>query len=117
VCGTLISNTFPPHKRVARDARFESPLGEATVLSEHYTSQAERRSRPSDDPLTFLDYCAAKMAEETSRARATLPDTSWDPVQATTESSLLLGHLDWLANGGEYFFFLLELFLNAPPSQ
>jgi cullin-4 len=70
-------------------------------LSEYYTDQAVKRSRPSDDPLTFLDYCAVKTAEEISRARAVLPDTSWDAVQATTERSLLLAHLDWLADGGE----------------
>jgi cullin 4 len=70
------------------------------LLSEYYTSQAKRRSRPSDDPLTFLDYCATQMAEEASRARAVLPDTSWNAVQAMTEISLLLGHLDWLAYGG-----------------
>lgn len=71
------------------------------LLSEYYTEQAKKRSRPSDDPLLFLDYCAAKTAEETSRARAVLPDASWDAVQATTERSLLLGHLDWLADGGK----------------
>jgi hypothetical protein len=71
------------------------------LLSKHYTDQAAKRSRPSDDPLTFLDYCAVKTAEEVSRARDVLPETSWDAVQATTERSLLLDHLDWLANGGE----------------
>ena len=70
------------------------------LLSEYYTEQAKQRSRPSDNPLLFLDYCAAKTAEETSRARTVLPDTSWDAVQATTERSLLLDHLEWLADGG-----------------
>jgi hypothetical protein len=70
-------------------------------LSEYYTEQAKKRSRPSDDPLIFLDYCATKTAEETARARDVLPDTSWEAVQATTERSLLLDHLDWLADGGE----------------
>lgn len=72
------------------------------LLSENYTAQAKKRSRPSDDPLIFLDYCATKTTEETSRARGVLPDTSWDAVQATTERSLLLDHLDWLADGGEH---------------
>lgn len=72
------------------------------LLSRYYTDQAERRSRPSDNPLVFLDYCTVKTAEEDSRARTVLPDTSWDAVQVTTERSLLLGHLDWLANGGEH---------------
>lgn len=72
------------------------------LLSEYYTEQAKKRSGPSDDPLIFLDYCAAKTAEETFRARAVLPDTSWDAVQTTTERSLLLDHLDWLADGGEH---------------
>ena len=72
------------------------------LLSQHYTDQAEKRSRPSDDPLIFLDYCSVKTAEEASRARAVLPDTSWNAVRATTERSLLLGHLDWLADGGEH---------------
>ena len=72
------------------------------LLSAYYTEEAKKRSRPSDDPLSFLDYCAAKTGEETSRARAVLPDTSWDAVQATTERSLLLDHLDWLADGGEH---------------
>ena len=72
------------------------------LLSEYYTEQAKKRSRPSDDPLIFLDYCATKTTEETSRARAVLPDTSWDAVQATTERSLLLDHLDWLADGGKH---------------
>lgn len=74
------------------------------LLSKYYTEQAKKRSRPSDDPLIFLDYCATKTNEETSRARAVLPDTSWDAVQATTERSLLLDHLDWLADGGEHGF-------------
>ncbi|KAI0249475.1 Cullin-4B [Lactifluus subvellereus] len=92
--GTLIR-----HLRIHAqyNARFESPY--VKLLSEYYTSQAKKRSRPSDDPLTFLDYCATKTAEEASRARAVLPDTSWNAVQATTERSLLLGHLDWLAGG------------------
>lgn len=72
------------------------------LLSEYYTGQAKKRSRPSDDPLIFLEYCATKTIEETSRARAVLPDTSWDAVKATTERSLLLDHLDWLADGGEH---------------
>jgi len=71
------------------------------LLSKYYTDQAAKRSRPSDDPLTFLDYCAVKTAEEISRARDVLPDTSWDAVQATTERSFVLAHLDWLADGGE----------------
>ncbi|KAH9975905.1 hypothetical protein BGW80DRAFT_1295223, partial [Lactifluus volemus] len=50
------------------------------------------------------------MAEETSRARSTLPDTSWDAVQATTERSLLLGHLDWLVNGAQDASFKNALF-------
>ncbi|KAI9451539.1 Cullin-4B [Russula earlei] len=73
------------------NAHFESP--------EHYTDEAKKRSRPSDDPLTFLDFCAGKTAEETSRARAVLPDTSWEAVKGTTERSLLIDHLDWLADG------------------
>ncbi|KAH9963578.1 Cullin-4B [Russula dissimulans] len=76
---------------------FETPY--VSLLNEYYTKQAKQRSRPSDNPLSFLDYCAGKTAEETRRARAVLPDTSWDAVQATTERSLLLGHLDWLADG------------------
>jgi len=79
------------------NAHFESPY--LNLLSEYYTGQAEKRSRPSSDPLTFLDYCSVKIAEEISRAHAVLPDTSWNAVQATTERSLLLGHLDWLADG------------------
>ncbi|KAH9983287.1 Cullin-4B [Russula compacta] len=79
------------------NAHFESPY--VNLLSEYYTDQAKRKTRPSDDPLKFLDYCAVKTAEETARARAVLPDTSWNAVQATTERSLLLGHLDWLAGG------------------
>lgn len=71
------------------------------LLCEYYTEEAKKRTRSSDDPLVFLDYCATKTSEETSRAHAVLPDTSWDAVQATTERSLLLGHLDWLADGGE----------------
>jgi cullin-4 len=59
-----------------------------------------RRSGPLNDPLTFLDYCATKRNEEVSRARAILPDSSWDAVEATTEKSLLLDHLNWLADGG-----------------
>lgn len=70
-------------------------------LSQYYTDQAAKRSRPSDDPLTFLDYCTVKTDEEISRARDVLPDTSWDAVQTTTERSLLLDHLEWLADGGE----------------
>ncbi|KAI0259323.1 Cullin family-domain-containing protein [Gloeopeniophorella convolvens] len=68
-------------------------------LSEHYTEEAAKRSRPSDDPLAFLVYCASRTQEEDLRARDVLPDTSWSTVQATTEKSLLLDHLDWLANG------------------
>ncbi|KAN0123228.1 Cullin-4B [Russula decolorans] len=79
------------------NAHFESPY--VNLLSEYYTEQAKKRSRPSDDPLIFLNYCATKTTEETSRARAVLPDTSWDAVEATTERSLLLDHLDWLADG------------------
>ncbi len=82
------------------------------LLSEYYTEQAKKRSRPSDDPLIFLDYCATKTSEETSRASAVLPDTSWDAVQATTEKSLLLDHLDWLADGGEH---KSPSFLSPPP--
>ena len=81
------------------NAHFESPY--VNILSEYYTNQAKKRTRPCDDPLKFLDYCAVKTAEETARACAVLPDTSWNAVQATTERSLLLGHLDWLADGGE----------------
>ncbi|KAI9450503.1 Cullin-4B [Lactarius psammicola] len=79
------------------NAHFESPY--VRRLSEYYTDQAKRRSGPSNDPLTFLNYCATKRDEEASRARAILPDSSWDAVEATTERSLLLDNLDWLAYG------------------
>lgn len=80
------------------NAHFESPY--LRRLCEYYTDQAKRRAGPSNDPLTFLDYCATKRDEEASRARAVLPDSSWHAVEATTEKSLLLDHLDWLAKGG-----------------
>ena len=80
------------------NAHFESPY--LRRLREYYTDQAKRRSGPLDDPLTFLNYCATKRNEEDSRARAILPDSSWDAVEATTERSLLLDRLDWLADGG-----------------
>ncbi len=80
------------------NAHFESPY--VHRLCEYYTEQAKKRSSPLDDPLTFLDYCATKTNEEVSRARANLPESSWNAVEATTERSLLLDHLDWLAKGG-----------------
>jgi hypothetical protein len=71
-CGTLISNIFPLHERVARDARFKSPY--VTVKLQYSTTTTLARPK-GDDPLTFLNYCTAKTAEEISRARTTLPET------------------------------------------
>ncbi|KAI0292249.1 Cullin-4B [Multifurca ochricompacta] len=79
------------------NAHFESQY--VRRLSEYYTDQAKRISQLPNDPLVFLEYCSTKTDEEAARARAILPDTSWDAVQATTERSLLLDQLDWLANG------------------
>ncbi|KAH8999781.1 Cullin-4B [Lactarius akahatsu] len=79
------------------NAHFESPYVQR--LSKYYADQAKRRSGPSNDPLTFLDYCATKRNEEVFRARAILPDSSWGAVEATTEGSLLHDNLDWLADG------------------
>ena len=84
------------------NTHFESPY--VNLLSQYYTDEAEKRTRPSDDPLIFLDYYSVKTAEEASRAHAVLPETSWNAVRATTERSLLLSHLDWLAGGGEHVF-------------
>jgi cullin-4 len=80
------------------NAHFESPYLQR--LCEYYTDQAKKGAGQSKDPQKFLDYCNAKTNEESSRARAILPDTSWQAVGATTERSLLLDHLDWLAKGG-----------------
>ncbi|KAN0136347.1 Cullin family domain containing protein [Lactarius tabidus] len=79
------------------NAHFESPYLQR--LCEYYTDQAKKGAGQSKDPQKFLDYCNAKTNEESSRARAILPDTSWQAVGATTERSLLLDHLDWLAKG------------------
>ncbi|KAI0059900.1 Cullin-4B [Artomyces pyxidatus] len=68
-------------------------------LNTFYTAQSKSLATPGKDALVFLAFCLEKIDEEMTRAKAVLPQGSWDAVREATERGLLAEHLEWFARG------------------
>lgn len=78
---------------------FESYFLEITQTF-YEAESVERYESLRADAREFLKHCEARRTEEKERARAVLPEASWEAVVQATDRALLTGRLDWLAKDG-----------------
>lgn len=71
-----------------------------TTKTFYETESVERYDSLRADAREFLKHCEVRRTEEKERAKAVLPEASWDAIVQTTDRALLTGRLDWLAQDG-----------------
>lgn len=54
------------------------------------------------DAREFLKHCEVRRTEEKVRAKAVLPEASWEAIVQATDRALLTGRLEWLAQDGAF---------------
>lgn len=72
------------------------------LTTSFYTAESTHQAE-SLTAEKFLVHCQARRDEEMERAKAVMPEKSWEGVMDKTDRALLGGRLEWLVKDGAYF--------------